>query len=231
VNTRSPIPFFVNEVQVPWFIHIDDILTFLELLIKFRFQPTLLLEMKKQAASSKKRPIKSGSVCLQCRRTFSDRSSLKKHRDSGSQAFAPRPDGFARGDAPGMFMSPVTSTYYATYICTSPAPALGQEMSLFAAALEAQDTESADSCKPEEESPSGHNVTAASDDDVASGHNSTATIGAAVPAYRFMAWLDGEPDLLAMEDRFFLCGDVEDVEDVVEHDEDNMSFQSGESNS
>jgi hypothetical protein len=57
-------------------------------------------------------------------------------------------------------MSPVTSTY-ATDICTSPAPALGQEMSLFAAALEAQDTESADNCKPEEESPSSHNVTAA----------------------------------------------------------------------
>jgi hypothetical protein len=104
-------------------------------------------------------------------------------------------------------------------------------MSLFAAALEAQDTESADNCKPEEDSPSGHNVTAAGDDDEASGHNSTATIGAAVPAYRFMAWLDGKPDLPAMEDRFFLRWDVEDVEDVVEHDEDNISFQSGESNS
>jgi hypothetical protein len=91
-------------------------------------------------------------------------------------------------------------------------------MSLFAASLEAQDTESADNCKPGEDSPSGHNVTAAGDDDVAA-------------AYRFMAWLDGEPDLLAMEDRFFLRGDVEDVEDVVEHNEDNMSFQSGESNS
>jgi hypothetical protein len=104
-------------------------------------------------------------------------------------------------------------------------------MSLFAAALEAQDAESAGNCKPEEESPSGHNVTAAGDDDVAAGHNSTARIGAAVPAYRFMAWIDGEPDLLAMEDRFFLRGDVEDVEDVVEHDEDNMSSQCGESSS
>jgi hypothetical protein len=104
-------------------------------------------------------------------------------------------------------------------------------MSLFAAALEAQDTESADNCKPEEESPSGHNVTAAGDDDVAAGHSSTATIGAAVTAYRFMAWLDGKPDLLAMEDRFFLRGSVEVDEDVVEHDEDNMSFQSGESSS
>jgi hypothetical protein len=109
-----------------------------------------------------------------------------------------------------MFMLPVTSTY-ATDICTAPAAALGQEMSLFAAALEAQDTESADSCKPEEDPPSGHNVTAAGDGDEAAGHNSTVTIGAAVPAYRFMAWLDGEPDLLAMEDRFFLRGDVEDV--------------------
>jgi hypothetical protein len=31
-----------------------------------------------------------------------------------------------------------------------------------------------------------------------------------------------------MEYRLLLRGDVEDVEDVVEHDEDNMSFQSGE---
>jgi hypothetical protein len=83
--------------------------------------------MTKQAASSKKRPIKSGSVCLQCIRTFNDRSSLKKHRDRGSRACAPRPDGFARGAAPGMSMLPVTSTY-ATDICTAPAPALGHEM-------------------------------------------------------------------------------------------------------
>jgi hypothetical protein len=72
-------------------------------------------------------------------------------------------------------MLPFTSTY-ATYICTAPAPALGQEMSLFAAALKAQDTESADNCKPEEDSPSGHNVTAAGDNDEADGHNSTANI-------------------------------------------------------
>jgi hypothetical protein len=147
--------------------------------------------MTKQAASSKKRPIKNGSVCLQCRRTFNDRSSLKKYRDHGIRACAPRPDGFDRGAAPGMFMLPVTSTY-ATYICTAPAPALGQEMSLFAAALEAQDTESADNCKPEavyqDDPPSGNNVTTEGDDDEAAGHNSTATIGAAVPAYLFMAW-------------------------------------------
>jgi hypothetical protein len=99
--------------------------------------------MTKQAASSEKRPIKSGSVCLQCRRTFNDRSSLKKHHDRGSRSCAPRPDGFARCAAPGMCMLPVTSTY-ATDIFTAPTPALGQEMSLFAAALEAQDTESAD---------------------------------------------------------------------------------------
>jgi hypothetical protein len=117
-------------------------------------------------------------------------SSLRKHRDCGSRACAPRPDGFARGAAPDMFMLPVTSTY-ATYICTSPDPALGLEMSPFAAYLEAQDTESADNCKPadvcQDDSPSGHNVTAAGDDDEAAGQNSTATIGAAVPAYRFMA--------------------------------------------
>jgi hypothetical protein len=69
------------------------------------------------------------------------------------------------------------------------------------------------------------------DDDEAAGNNSMATIGDAVHAYRFMAWLDGEPDLLAMEDRFFLRGDVADVEDVVDHEDDNLSFQSGESNS
>jgi hypothetical protein len=133
-----------------------------------------------------------------------------------------------------MFMLPVTSTY-ATYICTAPDPALGQEMSLFAAALEVQDTESTDNCKPaavcQDDSPSGHNVTTTCDDDEDAGNNSNATIGAAVPVYRFMAWLDSEPDLLAMEDRFFLRGDVEDVEYVVDHDEDNVSFQSGESNS
>jgi hypothetical protein len=181
--------------------------------------------MVKQSASSKKRQIKNGSVCIQCKRTFNDRSRLNKHRDPGSRACSPRPDGFARGAAPGMFMLTVTSTY-ATYICTAPAPALGQEMSLFAAALEAQDTESADSCKPaaviQDEFTSGHNVTYAGDDDEAAGHNSTTTIGAVVPAYRFMAWLDGEHDLLAMDGRCFLRGYVEDVEDVVDHDEDNV---------
>jgi hypothetical protein len=40
------------------------------------------------------------------------------------------------------------------------------------------------------------------DGDEADGHNSTSTIGDAVPSYRFMAWLDGEPDLLAMEHYF-----------------------------
>jgi hypothetical protein len=48
----------------------------------------------------------------------------------------------------------------------------------------------------------GHNSTATVSDDEADGHNSTATISDTVPAYRFMAWLDGEPDLLAMEDQF-----------------------------
>jgi hypothetical protein len=108
-------------------------------------------------------------------------------------------------------------------------------MSLFAAALEDQVMESADNCKPaavfQDESPSGHNFTATGDDDEAAGHNSTATSGAAVPAYHFMAWLDGEPDRFAMEDRFFLRVDVEDVKDGVHHDEGNVSFQSGESNS
>jgi hypothetical protein len=100
-------------------------------------------------------------------------------------------------------------------------PTLSQEMSLFAAALEAQDdissrsTESEDDCKPavicQDDEAAGHNSTDTVGDDEAAGHNSTATIGDAVPAYHFMAWLDGEPDLLEMEDRFFLHGDVADV--------------------
>jgi hypothetical protein len=140
-----------------------------------------------------------------------------------------------------MFMLPVTSAY-ATYIFPAPGPALGQEMSLFAAALEAQDdipsrsTESEDDCKPsdrcQDDEAAGHNSTATvGNDDTAAGHNSTTTIGDTVHVYRFMAWLDGEPDLLAMEDRFFLRGDVADVEDVVDHEEENLSFQSGKSNS
>jgi hypothetical protein len=143
--------------------------------------------------------------------------------------------------APGMFMLPVTSAY-ATDICAAPAPALGQEMSLFAAALEVQDgvsscsTKSVDDCKPaalcQDDEAAGHTSTAAvGDDDEAAGHNSTATIGEAVPAYRFMAWLDGEPDLLGMEDRFFLRGDVDDLVDHEDDEDDNLSFLSGESNS
>jgi hypothetical protein len=113
---------------------------------------------------------------------------------------------------------------------------------LFAAALEAQDgissrsTESEDDCKPaalcQDDETAGHNSMATVEDDgEAAGHNSTATIGNAVPAYRFMAWIDGKPDLLAMEDRVFLRGDVADAEDVVDHEDENLSFQSGESNS
>jgi hypothetical protein len=108
-----------------------------------------------------------------------------------------------------MFMLPVTSAY-ATDICLAPAHALGQEMPLFAAALEAQDgissrsTESEDDCKPaalcQDDEAAGHNITATVGNDEATGHNSTATIGDAVSAYLFTAWLDGEPDLLAMED-------------------------------
>jgi hypothetical protein len=88
-----------------------------------------------------------------------------------------------------------------------PAPDLGQEMSLFAAALEAQDgissrsMESEDDFKPaaicHDGEAAGQNSTATVGyDDEAAGHNSTATIGNAVPAYRFMTWLDGEPTYL-----------------------------------
>jgi hypothetical protein len=39
-----------------------------------------------------------------------------------------------------------------------------------------------------------------------------------------MTWLDGEPDLFAMEDQFFLRGDVADVKDMVGHEDGNLSF-------
>jgi hypothetical protein len=115
-------------------------------------------------------------------------------------------------------------------------------MSLFAAALEAQDgvsscsTKSVDDCKPsalcQDDEATGHTSTAAvGDDDEAAGHNSTVTIGEAVPAYRFMAWLVGEPGLLGMEDRSFLRGDVDDLVDHEDNEDDNLSFLSGESNS
>jgi hypothetical protein len=139
-----------------------------------------------------------------------------------------------------MLMLLVTSAY-ATDTFPVPAPALGQETSLFAAALEGQDgipsrsTESEHDCKPaalcQDYEAAGHNNKASVGDDEAAGHNSMATIGDPVPAYRFMAWLDGEPDLLAMEDRFVLREDVADVEYVVDHEDDNLSFQSGEGNS
>jgi hypothetical protein len=193
--------------------------------------------MTKQPASSEKQRINNGSVCYKCRITFNNSSSITKHHDRGSRACAPRPAGVVHVDAPGMSMLPVTSAY-ATDICPVPAPALGQEMSLFAAALEAQDgissrsKESEDDCKPDaicqDDKATGHNSTATVGDDEAAGHNSMATIGDAVPASRYMAWLDGEPDLFAMEDQFFLCVDVKDV---VDHEDDNLSVQSGKSNS
>jgi hypothetical protein len=152
--------------------------------------------MTKQSASSKKRRINNVSVCFKCRRTFNDRSSLKKHHDRGSLVCAPRPAGLVHVAVPGMFMLPVTYAY-ATDICPVPAPSLGQEISLFAAALEAQDgipscsTESEDDCKPaalcQDNEAAGHNSTAIVGDAEAAEHKSTSTIGNAVPAYRFMA--------------------------------------------
>jgi hypothetical protein len=66
-------------------------------------------------------------------------------------------------------------------------------------------------------------------DDDADVHNSTATIGDVVPAYRFMSWLDGDdPDALSMEDRFFLRQKVDLSYDEEEVDE--FSSQSYESN-
>jgi hypothetical protein len=112
-----------------------------------------------------------------------------------------------------MFMLPVTSTY-ATYICKAPAPALGQEMSLFAAALEAQDTESADNCKP-----------------AAIFQDNPPLVIMLQPQVMTMRPLGItvlQPVLPQCLHIFLWRGDVEDV---VDHDEDNVSFQSGESNS
>jgi hypothetical protein len=105
-------------------------------------------------------------------------------------------------------------------------------MSLFASALDAQDCMSVSSTEVENhfnDFPKDNCKSAVPQDDNTDVHNSTATIGDAVPAYHFMSWLDGDdPDALAMEDRFFLRGEVARSNDEEEVDE--FSSQSGDSN-
>jgi hypothetical protein len=66
-------------------------------------------------------------------------------------------------------------------------------------------------------------------DDEADVHNSTATVGDAVPAYCFMSWIEcDEPDALAMEDLFLFLGEVDLSND--EEEVDYFSSHSGDSN-
>jgi hypothetical protein len=113
-----------------------------------------------------------------------------------------------------------------------PDAVLSHEMSLFASVLDAQDGMSVSSTEVENqfnESPEDDRKSDVAQDDDADVHNSTATIGDAVPAYRFMPWIDGDdPDALAMEDRFFLRGEVDLSNDEEEVDE--LSSQSCGSN-
>jgi hypothetical protein len=75
-------------------------------------------------------------------------------------------------------------------------------MSLFASALDAQDGMSVSSTEVENNFnnfPEDDRKSAVLQDDNDDVHNSTASVGDDVPAYRFMSWLDGdEPDALAM---------------------------------
>jgi hypothetical protein len=85
---------------------------------------------------------------------------------------------------------------------TPPPDVLGREMSFFASALDAQDGMSVSSTEFENQFsdfPEDDGKSAAAQDDDADVYNNMATIGYAVPAYRFISWLDGdEPIALAM---------------------------------
>jgi hypothetical protein len=109
---------------------------------------------------------------------------------------------------------------------------LGHKMSLFTSSLDAQDGMSVSSTEVENQFsnfPKDYGKLAVAQDDDADVHNSSATIGDAVPAYRFMSWLDGDdPDALAMEDRCFLRRKV-DLSDN-EEEVDEFSSQSCDSN-
>jgi hypothetical protein len=117
---------------------------------------------------------------------------------------------------------------------TPPPPdaALGHEISFFASALDAQDGMSVSSTEVENQIndfPEDNSKSAVPQGDNADVHNSTTTVGDAVPEYRFMSWLDdNDHDALTMEDRFFLRGQVDLSDDEGEVDE--FSSQSGDSN-
>jgi hypothetical protein len=106
---------------------------------------------------------------------------------------------------------------------TPPDAVLGHELSLFASALDAQNGMSVSSTEVENqfndflEDDRKSSVAQDNDADV---HNNTATIGDTVPAYRFMPWLYADdPDAFAMEDLFFLRGEVDLSNDEEEVDE------------
>jgi hypothetical protein len=105
-------------------------------------------------------------------------------------------------------------------------------MSLFASALDAQDGMPVRITEVENQFndfPEDDRKSAVPQDDDADVHNSTATIGDTVPAYRFLSWLDcDDPDALAMEDRFFLRVEV-DLSDN-EEEVDEFSSHSCDSN-
>jgi hypothetical protein len=113
-----------------------------------------------------------------------------------------------------------------------PDAVLGHKMSLPASALDAQDGMSVRSTEVENQFndfPENDRKSAVPQDDDANVHNIMATIGDAVPAYNFLSWLDGDdPDALAMEDHFFLLGEVDLSDDEEEVDE--FSSQSCDSN-
>jgi hypothetical protein len=105
-------------------------------------------------------------------------------------------------------------------------------MSLFASALDAQDGMSVSSTEVKNQLsdfPKDDGKSAVAQDDDADVHNSTVTIGDAVPAYLFMPRIDGDdPGALEMEDLFFLRGKVDLSDDEEEVDE--FSSQSCYSN-
>jgi hypothetical protein len=94
-----------------------------------------------------------------------------------------------------------------------PDSVLGQEMSLFASTLDAQDGMSVSSTEVENQFndfPEDDRNSAVPQDDDTNVHNSMATVGDAVPAYRFNSWLGSdEPDALVMEDHILLLGEVD----------------------
>jgi hypothetical protein len=120
---------------------------------------------------------------------FNNRSSLKKHHDHGNIACVPRPASLAQVSIPGTLMLPVVAAHF-TASAPPPEDVLGHEMSIFASALDSQHGMSVSSIEIKNQFsdfPKDDGKSAVSQDDDANAHNSTATIGDAVPAYRFMS--------------------------------------------